>query len=166
MLTTDCMMSLFLLNTSIGSSTLLSSCLAHDTTPATGGAFLDSGGDPCNKGNTIILQQNISVIHNSPSSHFWTLSNAWPPICTLCFSYVAWISSSSREYLLKAVSIHLCSASLRAARCETHSNLEIMSKALFDVPISVNTACRGGHIFINCIVQCFKHNIDAHNACF
>ena len=63
-------------------------------------------------------------------------------VYTLCFSYVFCISSSSSEYLLNAVSMHLCSASLSAARGETASNRVMMSSALLELWISANTACK------------------------
>ena len=71
---------------------------------------------------------------------------------------MAWISSSSREYLLNAVSIHLWSASLKAARCETVSNLEMMSNALREVLMSVNTACKKKKVLLlyhNCVILAY-----------
>ncbi len=47
-LTLDCSTDPSCLNATIGSSTLLSSCLAQDTAPATGGALRLTGGQPCN----------------------------------------------------------------------------------------------------------------------
>ena len=124
------MTSWLVLNTSMGSSTLLSSCLDHDTTPAMGGAFFDSGGEPYMfRTNEIFcrLQYIATAILQVAEIYECTCT------CTLYFSYVFCISSNSSEYLLNAVSMHLYSVSLSAARGETASNRAIISNALLEL---------------------------------